>query len=151
MTRRSFVLALAPLPLCAAASKTPTLVRGTLAIDSSGQAVLRTSKGTVKLDGDEATQLVLHDARLAGADYEAAGQLEESGTLRIDPIHTRSMFVYRDGKRLAVSYWCDICYIRTWSPGKCWCCQEDTRLDPVDPATLDDANAKAQASGAGGR
>jgi hypothetical protein len=114
-----------------------TTVRGAL-ID--GPALRRASGAPVSLHGDEPTMLVLNDKRLTGADFEAAGQFKAPAQFEIDPIHTHALFVYRNSKKLLVSYWCDICYIRTWSPGKCWCCQQETRLDPVDPATLDDKN-----------
>jgi hypothetical protein len=114
-------------------------VRGTLTRTGEGKPAVKTSDGRlVELSGDEPSMLVLNDKRLAGADFEAVGERRSPALLVINPIHSRAMFVHKDGKRLAVSYWCDICYIRTWSPGTCWCCQEDTRLDPVDPATLDD-------------
>jgi hypothetical protein len=32
-----------------------------------------------------------------------------------------------------VSYWCDICTIRSYTPGPCVCCQKDTTLDLIDP------------------
>jgi hypothetical protein len=80
---------------------------------------------------------VLKDARLAGSDFEVAGHSTGINQFAIDPIHTHSLFVYKDGKRRAVTYWCDICYIRTYTPGKCWCCQEETRLDLRDPDTVD--------------
>ncbi len=130
------------------AGTTSQTLRGILASDSGGHPALKTPKGLVLLDGDEPTELVLHDQRLAGSDFEVAGQPKPPNQFTVDPIHTRSLFVYRGGKRLVVSYWCDICYIRTWSPGKCWCCQEETRLDPVDPATLDDNHGNSKTSGA---
>ncbi|HUS06612.1 MAG TPA: hypothetical protein VMZ52_09965, partial [Bryobacteraceae bacterium] len=89
------------------------------------------------LSGDEPTLGVLKDARLAGADFEALGHATGAGQFTIDPIHTRALFVHKDGKRLMVTYWCDICYIRTYTPGNCWCCQEDTRLDLRDPDKVD--------------
>ena len=81
--------------------------------------------------------LVLKDPRLAGADFEALGQSSGPSGFRIDPIHTRALYAYRNGARLMVTYWCDVCYIRTYSPGVCWCCQDQTRLDLIDPATVD--------------
>jgi hypothetical protein len=138
--RRRYFLLLPGLPFAAAAAG--ETVRGTLTT-AGGRPALKTRDGrVVQLTGDEPSMLVVNDKRLAGADFEASGRQTSPGTLEIAPIHTRAMFVHRDGKRLAVSYWCDICYIRTWSPGTCWCCQEDTRLDPVDPATLDDKSSK---------
>lgn len=101
--------------------------------------ILQVSGRAVKLTGDEPTMLVLNDARLAGSDFEVSGSHRTADEFAVAPIHTHSLFVYRGARKLNVSYWCDICYIRTWSPGKCWCCQEDTRLDPVDPATVEKA------------
>ena len=39
------------------------------------------------------------------------------------------MLVHRDGKKYTISYWCPVCSIRTYTPGKCMCCQEETHLD----------------------
>jgi hypothetical protein len=118
-------------------------VRGKLTKTGAGKPAVKMLDGRlIELKADDPSMLVLNDPRLADSEFEAVGRRISPAAFEVDPIHSRAMFVYKDGKRLAVSYWCDICYIRTWSPGKCWCCQEDTRLDPVDPATLDDKNSK---------
>ena len=83
----------------------------------------------VKLAGDDATLGVLSDPHLDGTDFEVLGHFTDPTHFEVDKIHTRSMFVHNDGKRLMVTYWCDVCYIRTYTPGKCWCCQKDTELD----------------------
>jgi hypothetical protein len=103
-------------------------VRGKLM--TGPKPVVRTPAGEVSLQGDEPTMAVLADDRLKSLDFEALGSPVPPGSFRIEPIHTRSLFVIRDGKRLMITYWCDVCYIRTYSPGKCWCCQKDTDLDP---------------------
>jgi hypothetical protein len=36
-----------------------------------------------------------------------------------------------------VTYWCQVSYIRTYAPGECWCCQDDTALDLKDPNSKD--------------
>jgi hypothetical protein len=87
----------------------------------------------VGLEGDEATAAVLNDERLRGDDLEAVGHYRAADRFVVDPIHTRAMFVHKDGKRLIISYWCDVCYIRTYSPGVCWCCQKYTDLDLREP------------------
>jgi len=58
--------------------------------------------------------------------------LAQVGHFEVDPIHTRAMFVHKDGKRLTISYWCEVCYIRTYTPGTCVCCQKYTDLDLKD-------------------
>lgn len=101
----------------------------------------RLSKGTLKtadgriisLSGDADTIGVLNDARLEGADFEIIGKSEAPGKFAVNPIHTRAMFVHKDGKRLLVTYWCDVCAIRTYTPGICWCCRDETALDLLDP------------------
>lgn len=91
----------------------------------------------IRLTGDDPTKLVLNDARLQGMDLEALGTRGGEGSFTVGPIHERNLWVYRKGERLMVTYWCDICYIRTYSPGQCWCCQEDTKLDLKDPNSKD--------------
>ena len=91
---------------------------------------LRTADGQiVKLDGDEPTIGVLNDKRVQGMELEITGQPSANGTVRILPIHKQGMFVLKDGKKLFVTYWCDICSIRTYTPGVCLCCQDETQLD----------------------
>jgi hypothetical protein len=105
-------------------------VRGKLTRGADGKPVLQTSDGrTVKLTGDADTMGVLGDKRLAGTDFEAIGNLN-GDVLAIRPIHVPSLFVWKDGKRLRVTYWCDVCAIRTYTPGLCWCCRDETELDP---------------------
>ena len=84
---------------------------------------------SVKLTGDDPTMGVLADEGLNGSDFEVLGQSQVDGSFKVEPMHTRSIFVHKEGKRLMVTYWCDVCYIRSYIPGKCWCCQKDTELD----------------------
>lgn len=111
-------------------------MRGHLEVTAKGPA-LKTTQGLVLLEGDEPTLAVLRDSRLTGADFEIRGRRVSPALFRVDPIHTKALFVHRNGRKLLVSYWCDVCYIRTYSPGKCWCCQEETKLDLIDPAAID--------------
>ena len=99
-------------------------LRGTLA-----KAHTLITPQTIFLGGDEPTVKVLDDERLFGADFELLGHPTAVGRFEVDPIHERAMFVHKDGKRLTITYWCDVCYIRTYSPGSCWCCQRYTELD----------------------
>lgn len=108
-------------------------LRGKLIQESGKPPVLETKDKRVVLTGDDPTLKVLNDDRLKNSDFEVAGHFTSPGEFAVDHIHTRSLFVYRDGKRQMVTYWCDVCYIRTYSPGKCWCCQKNTDLDPQDP------------------
>ncbi len=83
----------------------------------------------VHLESDDPSMAVLADERLKGTDVEVLGHYESPEHFGVDHIHTRSLFVHKDGKRLMVLYWCDVCYIRTYSPGLCVCCRKYTDLD----------------------
>lgn len=85
------------------------------------------------LDGDESTKSVLKDKRLAGFDMEAKGHFTAPDRFLIDPFHTNAMFVRKDGRLKVITYWCDLCSIRSYTPGPCWCCQQETTLDLRDP------------------
>jgi hypothetical protein len=89
---------------------------------------------TVELQADEPTTAVLRDERLKDEDFEVLGRFRSPSVFVVDPIHERALFVWRGEKRLVVTYWCDVCSIRAWSPGKCQCCQEEMRVDLRDPS-----------------
>ena len=126
LLRGSYFLAAWPL-----LGKAPALsVRGTLTRSSDGKPALQPSgQELILLTGDHDTLGVLNDKRLWGTDFEALGHFTAPGHFEIDGIYTRSMFVHKDGKRLLITYWCDVCSIRTYTPGNCVCCQKYTDLD----------------------
>jgi hypothetical protein len=104
--------------------------RGTLVIREDGSPALETTPGKrIPLSGDKPTMGVLTDPRLKGATVEVHGQPAEGGGIRLGPIHKNALFVVKNGKKSTVSYWCDVCSIRTYTPGVCMCCQADTELD----------------------
>jgi hypothetical protein len=112
-------------------------VRGKLEAPEEGTAGLRQADGAfVRLQGDEQTEKVLHDQRLQGLDFEVLGERQADGSVKILPIHLAALFTYKQGQRLRVTYYCDVCAIRTYSPGMCMCCREDTRVDLVDPEAI---------------
>ena len=104
-----------------------THVRGRLA---EGDAIVTPGGERITVTGDAPTMGVVRDARVFGFDFEAVGKFTEPGKFVIDPIHTKAIYTWKDGKRLFITYWCDVCSIRTYTPGTCWCCQEETVLDP---------------------
>ena len=130
MRRRSFLpLFLFGLPALAIQPDSDK-VRGKL---MAVPAVRTVDGSTIALSGDEATMAVLADSRLTDIDLEAHGHITAPKQFAIDKIHTRSLFAYQNGKQLMITYWCDVCYIRTFSPGVCWCCQDYTKLDLINP------------------
>jgi len=116
--------------LCFAQSPTTTL-RGKLVESGAGQPAIETAgRKLVALDGDPQTLAVLGDARLAAADLELLGQFKTPTRFAVGPFYTsKSVFVHKDGKKYTISYWCPTCSIRSYTPGRCVCCQEETHLD----------------------
>ena len=108
-----------------------SLVRGRVV----GELKLRLADGRlVGLSGDAESEAVLRDKRLARDEFEVRGRFTAPDAFTIEPIYLRAIFVWRSGLKLAVTYWCDVCSIRAWTPGKCQCCQDEMALDLRDPA-----------------
>jgi hypothetical protein len=124
--------------ICFAEGPQPDTVTGKLVQPPGKPPAIQTAPGKlIQLDGDEPTRGVLNDKRLAGFALEARGHFTAPDHFQVDPIHTRAILVRKDGKVKFVTYWCDICSIRTYTPGLCWCCQEETTLDLLDPDQAD--------------
>ncbi|MFN7994654.1 MAG: hypothetical protein U0Q18_13690 [Bryobacteraceae bacterium] len=119
---------------CLAEGPQPATIRGTL-VQRAGKApaIETADHRMISLDGDEPTKGVLNDPRVGGFDLEAKGHFTGADQFVVDPIHTRAMFVHKDGHTKVITYWCDVCSIRTYTPGPCWCCQKETTLDLRDP------------------
>ncbi|MEJ5367410.1 MAG: hypothetical protein WHT08_03765 [Bryobacteraceae bacterium] len=133
MTRRSWILWPAAALCLRAADKES--VRGRLRLDSSRKPAILTGDGrVVELEADEDSEAVLRDPRLKDEEFEVLGRFRTPSLFAVDPIHERALFVWRGGKRLVVTYWCDVCSIRAWRPGRCQCCQEEMRVDLRDPS-----------------
>jgi len=106
-----------------------TTVRGKLVQRENQPPAIETpDHKLIVLGGDEATGHVLHDKRLAGMELEAKGHFTSADHFQADPSHTHPLHVIQGGKRLLVTYWCDVCSIRQYEPGPCWCCQRETAL-----------------------
>ena len=139
--RRTFAkLVLFGVPLTAAFAadhaKTETL-RGKLIVGPSAGPAAETAEGRIAIDGDEPNRKVLHDERINGFAFEARGHFTAPGHFLIDPQHTRALLVRdQDGKLKMITYWCDICSIRTYIPGPCMCCQKYTDLDLRPPEDI---------------
>lgn len=107
------------------------MLRGKLVQGEDKHPAIEAAVGKlVALAGEPETMAVLNDARMAGADLELLGHFKSPGVFVVGPFYSsKSMFVHKDGKRYTISYWCPVCSIRTYTPGKCMCCQEQTHLD----------------------
>lgn len=114
----------------------PVSLRGRLVSAREGKPALETAApAVVFLEGDKDTTGVLLDPRLQGEDFEAQGRFVKPSVFEILPIHLRAMFVHRNGKKFLITYWCEVCAIRRYTPGVCPCCQEEMALDLQPPVT----------------
>jgi hypothetical protein len=113
-------------------------LRGKLVLAPGKNPAIETSdRKLVMLDGDDSTRKVLADQRLNGYAVEARGHYTAPGHFLIDPFHTRGLVARRDGKIKVITYFCDVCSIRAYTPGPCACCQRETTLELKDPDQLD--------------
>ena len=137
MVSRRCLLALLAIPLLAADSGPGVTLRGKLTVRQGQPATLQTAdRQTVTLEGDDTTSKLLGDSRLSGFEVEARGHFIAPGRFRIDPSHTHSLMVRQNGHLKLITYWCDVCSIRAYTPGPCVCCQKETTLDLRDPDQL---------------
>jgi len=121
-----------------AAPPTPgtATLRGKLIVTKGKPAAVETAENKlVVLDGDESTRSILQDERLNGFEVEAKGRFTAPDRFLIDPIHTHGLMVRKDGHLKLITYFCDTCNIRAYTPGLCVCCQRETRLDLIDPGS----------------
>lgn len=133
MGRRTFlglIFLVAPAARLMASGNQSVSLRGKLKQEPGKEPYLLLPDGRrVTVGGDKDTNGVLNDARLKDTDFEVIGHFVSASRFEVDPIYKRALFVDKGGKRLYVTYWCDVCYIRTYTPGNCWCCQKYTALD----------------------
>ena len=64
------------------------------------------------------------------SDLDVVGAMHAEIYLSVDAPDTdlwaKVYDVAPDGKRFAVTYWCEKCAIRTYTPGTCWCCRRSS-------------------------
>ena len=68
----------------------------------------------------------LHDPKLAGRTWELVGRPVDD-----DKFEVRKLFTIKYGQRYSVTYYCEICHIVSYRPGRCMCCQEDVELREI--------------------
>jgi hypothetical protein len=125
--RRTLGFLLLAAPFAFAQSRSS--IRGKLIQHPGENPFLEVSGHRVALEADEDTWKVLRDERLAAADVELLGAAKDADHFSVAGTEVHPVFVWKNNKRLYVTYWCDVCYIRTYKPGNCWCCQKYTLLD----------------------
>jgi hypothetical protein len=115
--------------LNAAAPKTETIEGALIIRAGKAPAIETTDHRTVELDGDTPTRKVLHDERINGMMAQATGHFTSPGKFLVDPQYKRALLIKKDGALKMITYWCEVCGIRAYTPGPCVCCQRETELD----------------------
>ena len=106
-------------------------LRGQLvAADSPDTIAFKTEAGKVvelAVEGDDFQ--MFQDPKLQDRQWEMEGQMVDEG--RFDPAH---IFTLHDGQRHKVTYYCEVCHIVSYRPGRCMCCQDEVVLQetPVE-------------------
>jgi hypothetical protein len=125
------LVALALVPLLAA-EKTET-IEGKLIVRGADTPSIETADHKrIELDGDQPTRKVLRDERLHGFEVQATGHFTAPGKFLVDPQYKRALLVHQHEKLKMITYWCEVCGIRAYTPGPCVCCQGETELDLRD-------------------
>ena len=122
---------------CLAADPNTVTLQGKLLVEAKATYLETATHERVELSGDEPTTKVLRDSRLNGFDVQAKGHYTGAQRFAVDPMHTRAVMVRKEGGLKMVTYWCDVCSIRSYTPGPCVCCQQETTLDLRDPHDID--------------
>ena len=102
-------------------------LRGKLRQEPGKAPSIQTSDGkSYTVSGDDFTKAQMADSKLNGREMELEGRFTGPGQFEASKLYT-----IKDGKRHLVTYWCDICSIRTHMPGRCMCCQGPTELQEL--------------------
>lgn len=100
------------------------------AVDSDSEVGFRDeNEGDVTLRGDRFWIGQLRDPQLKDRHWEIEARPAGPGAFDIVAAYT-----IKEGERFRVTYYCDICHIRTHDPGRCMCCQEETILQEIPAA-----------------
>jgi len=109
-------------------------IYGKLDLHAGNPPVLATADHKrIILEGDDTESKVLADPRVNGFEVQVTGHFTPEGHFRIDPSYHHPLLVRRNGHLKLITYWCDVCSIRAYTPGPCACCQKETALDLIDP------------------
>jgi hypothetical protein len=138
----AFALAI---PVFAASSATAgsaaaSEIRGKLIQPASGPVSIDTGSAKIEIKADNDSNSVLHDSRLAPLEIALHGHPIDATHFQLDPFYQKPIYAVKNGKEMLVTYYCDVCSIRYYTPGRCVCCQQETRVDLHD----DSAEAKSK-------
>jgi len=108
-------------------------IEGRLVVEPGKPSVLETEGKAVPLTGARrSVRDTLQDARISGKRLRLAGRQKADGSFEVDEFYV----VRPDGSLYRLVYFCDVCNITRFGPGKCECCQQPTiptEIPTTDP------------------
>lgn len=141
----TFALAIPAFPATAAgapAAAKSTEIRGKLVQPENGPVSLDTGSGKLEIKADKDSTMILRDTRLAPLTIALHGHPIDATHFQLDPFFRKPIYAVKNGKELLVTYYCDVCSIRYYTPGRCVCCQQETRVDLHDENAEGSGGAK---------
>jgi hypothetical protein len=130
--RTAVLIAISGVLIPAAAGQEPS-VEGRLVVEAGKSSVIEAEGKTVPLTSSRrSVRDTLHDTRISGKRIKAIGTQNPDGTFDVDEFYV----VQPDGALYRLVYFCNVCNITRFGPGKCSCCQQPTiptEIPQTDP------------------
>ncbi len=98
-------------------------LQGRLVVEPGKSPVLESGGKPVPLTSvRRSVRETLQDSRISGKELRVIGRSKPDGSFEVDEFYV----VRPDGALYRLVYFCDVCNITRFGPGKCECCQQPT-------------------------
>ncbi len=128
-----FVLGFVAAAWLVAAPAQESAIDGRLVVEPGKPAAVEMEGKSVPLTSErKSIRDTLQDARISGKRLKLIGRQRPDGSFEVDEFYV----VRPDGSLYRLVYFCDVCNITRFGPGKCECCQQPTvpiEIPPTDP------------------
>ncbi len=105
------------------AAKPETAITGRLAHQGKIPVLKVKDKSYRLTASDDYVNAILQEERVVGREMRLEGRWKNAEAFEVD-----RLFSVRDGKLYKVVYFCDVCNITSYKPGRCDCCQQPTEV-----------------------
>jgi hypothetical protein len=104
-----------------------TELEGRISVEKGKPPVLESHGNSISLSSDDPmTAGTIQDPRISGKKLRVIGSYRRDGSFQVTDFYV----VHPDGL-CRIIYYCQVCHITAFSPGKCICCQQPTELEEV--------------------
>jgi hypothetical protein len=115
------------------ASAQDSTIEGRLVVETGKPSVIETGGKSVPVtSARRSVRDTLLDTRISGKRLKLVGRQSPDGSFEVDEFYV----VRPDGELYRLVYFCDVCNITRFGPGKCECCQQPTiptEIPTTDP------------------